>query len=215
MTVVDCGHETPCWLFKLHVGGLDGYKLFSIGKRGLLAHRHAYATLVGPIPPKLTIDHLCRQRACVRPEHLEAVTRAVNNARSWSPSAVNAQKTACDSGHPFDEDNTFWRRDGRRDCRECMRLRARAEAERARAAAKAAGVYRPPGWNGITPESLGPDFPCGHPRSSENRLKDREACRECSRISSWRRWRQARGLPVDDVPPPRARPVHTRRRSAA
>lgn len=77
------------------------------GKTGdLYAHRVAYEEAFGPIATGLTIDHLCRQPSCVRPDHLEAVPIRVNLARGFSPTALNARKTHCKHGHPFDEQNT-------------------------------------------------------------------------------------------------------------
>lgn len=87
-----------------------------IGAR--LAHRVAYEAAVGPIPNGLELDHLCRNRACVNPEHLEPVTRAENVARS-----SRSTKRACVNGHPFTPENTYVRRDGlgKRVCRACNR----------------------------------------------------------------------------------------------
>lgn len=63
------------------------------------AHRHAYSVLVEAIPPGLTIDHLCRNRSCVRPDHMEVVTLRENILRSANPAAHNARKTRCLRGH--------------------------------------------------------------------------------------------------------------------
>ena len=214
VTVVDTGWRTPCWLFKVHRDPLGScYHQFSIGKRLVGAHRHSYAMLVAPIPDGWTIDHLCRRPGCVRPDHLEAVTHAINVARSEGPSALNARKDVCDNGHPYTEENTFWRRRGGRDCRICMNVRNSASRAAAKAAKIAAGTYQPRGWNGITVETLGDAYPCGHSRSAENRLKS-GGCRECSRIASKRYYYTSRGLPVpDDLA--RKRDTKTRRVPAA
>lgn len=71
-----------CWNWKGRLGH-DGYGLFSIGKRdNVIPHRFSYELEVGPIPEGLQLDHLCRNRACVRPDHLEPVTREENMRRA-------------------------------------------------------------------------------------------------------------------------------------
>lgn len=113
-----------CWLW---TGCLnrDGYGHISDGS---LAHRFSYEIHVGPIPDGLTIDHLCRSRACVNPDHLEPVTLRTNILRGTSPSAVNAVKTHCKNGHPFDSANTRILPEGWRRCRLCERDRSRKYA---------------------------------------------------------------------------------------
>ena len=83
------------------------------------AHRWAYEHWVDPIPEGLQIDHLCRNRSCVRPDHLEAVTCRENLSRGNGLAAFNTLKTHCLAGHPYDEANTYVRPDGSRECRAC------------------------------------------------------------------------------------------------
>lgn len=108
--------DVGCWEWTGPLNG-SGYGRFG---SNTLSHRVAYELLVGPIPKGLVIDHLCRNTVCFRPDHLEAVTNAVNIARGYGASALNSRKTHCASGHEFDERNTYrWK--GTRSCRICNR----------------------------------------------------------------------------------------------
>lgn len=105
-----------CWVW---TGSVDrgGYGKF--GGKTVSAHRFAYESLVGEIPPGLELDHLCRNRACVNPSHLEPVTRKVNLERARD------LRTTCPKGHEYTEENTIrWRNNGRR-CRICEQERER------------------------------------------------------------------------------------------
>lgn len=107
-----------CWLWTAGRNNY-GYGAFYPSKGNqVLAHRFAYELLVGPIPEGLQIDHVCRVRACVNPEHLECVTSKENTLRGVSPSALCAAKTHCPRGHEYDEANTRLYR-GKRYCRAC------------------------------------------------------------------------------------------------
>lgn len=109
--------------------------------RHKVAHRVAYETMRGPIPDGLTLDHLCRNRGCVNPWHLEPVTSRENTLRGISPAAVNARLTHCKRGHPLSGDNLrlVQSPSGKRgrSCRTCAKIIGRKsyEAKRARAAA--------------------------------------------------------------------------------
>lgn len=109
-----------------------GYGVFKHEDRQHGAHRWLYERRNGKVPSGLELDHLCRVRHCVNPDHLEPVTRRENTLRSTSPSAVNARKTACDRGHEFTDENTYVHR-GRRVCRTCNRRRAAEYKARRRA----------------------------------------------------------------------------------
>jgi DNA-directed RNA polymerase subunit RPC12/RpoP len=103
-----------------------GYGEFTITRKKSKAHRWLYERWVGPIPEDLELDHLCRNRACVNPSHLESVTRTMNILRGESPPARNARSTHCVQGHEFTPENTrINRRDGGRECRACGREKAR------------------------------------------------------------------------------------------
>lgn len=125
-----------CWEWQGATSGTDGYGRFWIASRlGVLPYRFAYELLVGPIPDGLQPDHVCRNRACVRPDHLEVVTSRENTLRGFGVTAVNAQKTHCAHGHPFEGHNLIIRScpDGsRRVCRTCAN-RAAAKRQRRRA----------------------------------------------------------------------------------
>lgn len=100
------------------------------------AHRVAYLLLVGTIPDGLHLDHVCRVRHCVNPAHLEPVTCRENMMRSpAAPSTLNANKTHCPKGHPYDEANTLYQSRGKRACRSCLREQCRRWRERLRAEA--------------------------------------------------------------------------------
>jgi hypothetical protein len=98
-----------------------GYGKFSASRhRTVRAHRFAYEDMVGVIPEGLVIDHLCRNRSCVNPGHLEPVTDRVNVLRSHGFPATYAARTHCNNGHEFTPENTRFRVDGGRRCRACM-----------------------------------------------------------------------------------------------
>jgi len=87
----DRGHDTPCWIWKKSKLTPNGYaKVWHNGKK-MYAHRWLYEMLNGPIPPNMEMDHLCRQRDCVRPNHVEPVTKFVNIHRGAAPKIRNEQ----------------------------------------------------------------------------------------------------------------------------
>jgi len=106
-----------CWVWNLTLDE-DGYGRFRLGTKRWYAHILSHEMEVGPIPEGWHVDHRCRNRACVRPDHLEAVTAHVNTMRGIGPTARNARKTHCNRGHEYTEANTIWKGD-RRNCRAC------------------------------------------------------------------------------------------------
>jgi hypothetical protein len=123
--------STDCWLWTACVvRGYGAVKGIGSSRR---AHRVSWELANGrPVPAGLEIDHLCRTPLCVRPDHLEAVTRRENVIRGMSPPANNARKTACLRGHLFTPENTKWRGTSRL-CRMCLR-QAKREARMRQAA---------------------------------------------------------------------------------
>jgi hypothetical protein len=124
-----------CWDWKACMHH-TGYGSVKYRGKNQPAHRVLYLLLVGPVPAGLQLDHLCRRTSCVNPMHMEPVTGRVNTMRGNSFSAVNARKTHCLRGHPFDEANTHVRPSGRRLCRKCDVIRHRQCKERAMTEAK-------------------------------------------------------------------------------
>lgn len=127
MRAIRVNPMTGCWEWtrSLHKGGYGQFRdpaypgVFS-------AHRWAYVHFVGPVPDGLELDHLCRNRPCANPDHLDPVTHAENmrragrGARGENMKALAAASTHCRAGHPRTEENTVYR-SGARHCRVCDR----------------------------------------------------------------------------------------------
>lgn len=124
----------------------DGYGRMTISdggrRRNALVHRVSYLAFRGDIPDGLPLDHLCRNRPCANPHHLEPVTVRENNLRGAGVVGVNAAKETCDAGHALDGDNVRIDRDGWRVCRVCRRIRRRLSARGiSTSAAKESGLW--------------------------------------------------------------------------
>lgn len=128
--------DDGCWTWiagKCHYGyGAIRYK-----STGWRAHRLVYELLVGPIPQDYELHHTCEVRECVNPEHLQPLTKREHRAlqRGKPLPRPREYRAACPHGHPYDEANTSWRKDGSYFCRACHRKRERERQRRLRAAA--------------------------------------------------------------------------------
>lgn len=110
-------NNNGCWIWQLTPSETYGRANHS-GKQ-VYAHRLSYEYYGGQIPEGLQIDHLCRNRKCVNPDHLEPVTLKENVLRGIGISANNAKKTLCKNGHELEGYNLIVRPRGRRTCRTC------------------------------------------------------------------------------------------------
>lgn len=122
-----------CWLWTAYTAS-NGYARISVARsKSREAHRVSYELFVGPVPEGLQLDHLCRVRHCINPDHLEPVTSRTNLLRGIGPTAQKAAQTHCTHDHEFTPDNTYYRkaRPTTRACRACRREATR----RTRAAA--------------------------------------------------------------------------------
>lgn len=127
---VEKAPDGGCWTWKsLLNGDPDEYASFDVDGKQTYVHRWSYERHVGPIPKGMQIDHLCRNRACSNPEHLEPVTPRENVLRGDTIVAINAAKTECVNGHPLSGENLYVAPtdDGRRhrSCRTCRREASR------------------------------------------------------------------------------------------
>lgn len=100
--------------------GKDGYGRFHLGQSMVGAHQWAFEQVNGPIPGGLQLDHLCRNRICVNPAHLQAVSHLENCKRGLGYGIINGLKPTCKYGHPYTKENIVIE-SGVRRCRMCRR----------------------------------------------------------------------------------------------
>jgi hypothetical protein len=132
------------------------------------AHRLVWVALCGPIPGNLSLDHLCRNRGCVNPDHLEPVTERLNKLRGFGLPAMRARQLHCIRGHA----NWTVKKSGSRQCLDC------------------ASLYTSPAWESNT--NL-PYCKRGHERKKES-LTSQRACRVCKNARERDRKRRLRGI---------------------
>lgn len=115
-----------CWTYPPNEK-ITGYSRVMHNRKRQMTHRAVYELLVGTVPKYLELDHLCRNRACINPDHLEPVTKKENVLRGEGYMAKNARKTHCKNGHEFTAENTYIppKRSNRRDCKACRNTRVR------------------------------------------------------------------------------------------
>lgn len=129
--------DSGCWECS-YAKDTSGYPQVSYLSRMELAHRVMFVAAKGVIPTALQIDHLCRNRACCNPDHLEAVASRENTMRGNTIIARNAAATHCPHGHRYGPDNAFpsdLKRGKQRRCRSCHLLKSRERNRRQRSAA--------------------------------------------------------------------------------
>lgn len=178
-----------CWPWQ-GVITVYGYGVLLVGskvrgtRRRLMAHRVSYELLVGPIPDGLQIDHLCRNRACVRPDHLEPVTNRENQLRGQGPVGEQMRRDHCINGHPF---NHVYVSDGRFRQRRCT-VCDNESRRRRRAIAR-----------GLDPARAGSP---GSPAPVRDRLEERPGgpLKAAARPSKFSRQRNGRRRMSDAVP---------------
>ena len=168
---------TPCWEWTGHklidYGACNGgYGMCRFNGRNRLVHKVMYERFIGQVPEGKELDHICRNRACCNPYHLDAVPHRINVLRGISPFAEKALQTHCINGHAFTTENTFLHPNGGRQCRQCHRdCFNRRYREKMNALGKVLRNERT-------------HFKCGHLLVDENIIKRSngyKVCRACNR----------------------------------
>ena len=112
-----------CWNWCGYLNS-NGYGKLGIKMKTHYSHRISYFIFKGEIPEGLVVDHKCRNRSCVNPDHLRAVTRRTNTIEnSSSMAAIHSRKKECLRGHPLSGTNLRIRKNGSRICIACHQMR--------------------------------------------------------------------------------------------
>jgi hypothetical protein len=115
-----------CWQWTGAKNHVNGYGKCRFQSKHTLPHRVFYNHYKGKIPKGYQIDHLCENKLCVNPDHLEAVTPRTNTLRSErAPAAINFRKTHCKRNHELFGENLYITPDNRRQCKTCNSIRGR------------------------------------------------------------------------------------------
>lgn len=131
---VSVPHLGKCWIWEGSKDGC-GYGTFGLNRNTERAHRVSWWWRYGAILDGFELDHRCRVRACVNPEHLQAITHHENVLLGEAPPAKQARQTHCKNGHPLTGMNLYITPRGKRQCRECKRertMRSRAKTNEKR-----------------------------------------------------------------------------------
>jgi HNH endonuclease len=124
--------ETGCWLWKGRTATQGYAQVQGYRRKAVVAHRWLYEIIIGPIGDELKLDHLCRVKRCVNPDHLEAVTQSVNVKRDWEARRKEGRakwqkiKTICKRGHPLVPGGRWVHE----QCKECIKIHNRARYQK-------------------------------------------------------------------------------------
>lgn len=110
-----------CWLWLGHLDK-DGYGNIRVGLHRIMAHRFSYKLYYSFIDPNLTINHLCENKSCVNPTHLELISLKGNLMYSDTPAKRNSEKIFCNRGHLLSGYNLYLPKNGSRQCKRCKTL---------------------------------------------------------------------------------------------
>jgi hypothetical protein len=112
-----------CWEWTAKIHKNTGYGYFTVKGKTHLSHRFSYKYFKGEIPLNLCIDHICENRKCVNPEHLQAITLKQNILKGKSVCAQKAKQIYCHKNHPLSGENLYITPDNRRQCKTCNKIR--------------------------------------------------------------------------------------------